>query len=172
MGILLPFLQSYQWLTNGYTASPAPVIPVTYKWVLWWLRGQASGVIVSVLELVGPVSEYCDWVKEWILSTSSFPVWLHVQLSQHIRPWGQLCALLGTLSNQQKQSSLLGVHESPIDSLLHENPIDSLLHENPIDIRQPAPRKPHRQPAPRKPHRQLAPRKPHRQLAPRKPHRH
>ena len=39
------------------------VIPVTPKLVLQWLPCQAPGVIGSSLELVGPVSVYCDWVR-------------------------------------------------------------------------------------------------------------
>ena len=40
------------------------VIPVTYKLVLRWLLSQAPGVTGSVLGLVGPVSAYCDWVRQ------------------------------------------------------------------------------------------------------------
>ena len=40
------------------------VIPVTQKMVLQWLPCQAPGVIGSTLGLVGPVSVYCDWVRE------------------------------------------------------------------------------------------------------------
>ena len=39
------------------------VIPVTKKLALQWLPCQAPGVIGSALELVGPVSVYCDWVR-------------------------------------------------------------------------------------------------------------
>ena len=41
---------------------PGRVIPVTSKLVLQWVHCQAPGVIRAMLELVGPVSVYCDWV--------------------------------------------------------------------------------------------------------------
>ena len=37
--------------------------PATYKLALQWLPCKAPGVIGSALELVGPVSVYCDWVR-------------------------------------------------------------------------------------------------------------
>ena len=39
------------------------VIPATQKLALQWLPCQAPGFIGSALELVGPVSVYCDWVR-------------------------------------------------------------------------------------------------------------
>ena len=42
---------------------PGRVIPVTYKLTLQWLPCQTPGVIGLALELVGPVSVYCDWVR-------------------------------------------------------------------------------------------------------------
>ena len=38
-------------------------VPVTQKLALLRLPCQALGVIGSALELVGPVSVYCDWVR-------------------------------------------------------------------------------------------------------------
>ena len=37
--------------------------PLTEKLVLLWLLCQAPYVAGSVIELVGPVSVYCDWVR-------------------------------------------------------------------------------------------------------------
>ena len=42
---------------------PGRVIPVTSKLALQWLPCQASGVIGSVLGLVGSVSVFCDRVR-------------------------------------------------------------------------------------------------------------
>ena len=42
---------------------PGGAIPVTPALVLWWLPCQVPGLIESALELVGPVSVYCDWVR-------------------------------------------------------------------------------------------------------------
>ena len=36
---------------------------VTYKLLFQWLSCQVLGIIGSVLEIVGPVSVYCDWVR-------------------------------------------------------------------------------------------------------------
>ena len=36
---------------------------------------QAPGVIGSVLELVGPVLIYCDWVRWKVVSATSISVW-------------------------------------------------------------------------------------------------
>ena len=49
-----------------------------------WLPCQAPGVIGSALGLVGPVSEYCDWVKQNVGSATSISVWQHVKLSRSI----------------------------------------------------------------------------------------
>ena len=54
---------------------PSEVMPVTWKLVLQWLRCQAPGTIGSVLGLVGPVSVYCDWVRQKVWSAISIPVW-------------------------------------------------------------------------------------------------
>ena len=62
------------------------VIPVTSKLALQWLPCQAPGVIGSALELVGPVSVYCDWVRWKVGSATSISVWQHVKLSEQIRP--------------------------------------------------------------------------------------
>ena len=43
--------------------SEGRVIPVTLKLAFQWLPCQAPDVIESALELVGPVSVYCDWVR-------------------------------------------------------------------------------------------------------------
>ena len=51
-----------------------------------WLPCQAPGVIGSALGLVGPVSVYCDWVRENVGSATSISVWQHVKLSEQIRP--------------------------------------------------------------------------------------
>ena len=59
---------------------------MTSKLTLQWLPCQAPGVIGSVLELVGPVSEYCDWVRWKVWSATSISVWQHVKLSEQIRP--------------------------------------------------------------------------------------
>ena len=44
------------------------------KLALQWLSCQAPGVIGSVLRLVGPVSEYCDWVRWKVWSATSISV--------------------------------------------------------------------------------------------------
>ena len=62
------------------------VIPVSQKLTLQWLLCQAPGVIGSALGLVGPVSVYCDLVSWKVGSASSISVWLHVKLSEQIRP--------------------------------------------------------------------------------------
>ena len=45
-----------------------PSLPVISKLALQWLPCQAPGIIGSALELVGPVSVYCDLsdVESWI----------------------------------------------------------------------------------------------------------
>ena len=40
------------------------VTPDTYKLVLQWLPCQETGVVGSSLELLGPVSVHCDWVRK------------------------------------------------------------------------------------------------------------
>ena len=40
----------------------------------------------SVLELVGPVSVYCDWMRWKVWSATSISVGQHVKLSVRIRP--------------------------------------------------------------------------------------
>ena len=64
---------------------PCQVIPVTQKLAIQWLPCQAPGVIGSALELVSPVSVYCDWVR-WKVFAASTSVWQRVQLSEQIRP--------------------------------------------------------------------------------------
>ena len=59
---------------------------VTFKLALQWLPCQSSGVFVSALELVGPVSVYCDWVRWKVGSATAISVWQHVKLSEQIRP--------------------------------------------------------------------------------------
>ena len=66
------------------------VIPVTSKLALQWLPCQAPDVIGSVLELVGPVSVYYDWVRWKVWSATFISVWQHVKLSEQIRPWDTL----------------------------------------------------------------------------------
>ena len=66
------------------------VIPVSSKLALQWIPCQAPGVVESVLGLVDPVSVYCDWVRWKIWSAASISVWLHVELSEQIRPWDTL----------------------------------------------------------------------------------
>ena len=61
-------------------------IPVTSKVALQWLPCQAPGVIRSVLELVGPVSVYCDWVRQKVGPAASISVQQHIKLSEQIRP--------------------------------------------------------------------------------------
>ena len=50
------------------------------------LLASVSGVIGSVLGLVGPVSVYCDWVRWKVGSATSISVWQRVKLSEQIRP--------------------------------------------------------------------------------------
>ena len=57
------------------------VIPVTSKLALEWLPSQATGVLGSVLGLVGPVFVYCDWLRWKVWSATSISVWHHVKLS-------------------------------------------------------------------------------------------
>ena len=59
---------------------------MTSKLALQWLPCQATGVIGSVLGLVGPVSVYCDWVRWKVGSATCISVWQHVKLSEQIRP--------------------------------------------------------------------------------------
>ena len=71
---------------------PSHPIPIeSYQWLknmaLQWLSWNAPGVIGSVLGLVGPVSVYCDLVRWKVWSATSVSVWLHVILSEQIRPW-------------------------------------------------------------------------------------
>ena len=53
---------------------PGQVIPVTSKLALQWLSFQAPGDVGSALELVGPVSVYCDWEVESLLCNFSLNV--------------------------------------------------------------------------------------------------
>ena len=46
------------------------VIPVTSKLALQWLPCQAPGIMVSGLGLVGPLSVYCDWVRQKVGSVT------------------------------------------------------------------------------------------------------
>ena len=62
------------------------VIPVTQKLALRWLPCQAPGVIGSALGLVGPVSVYCDRVRQKVGSATSISEWQHVKLCEQIRP--------------------------------------------------------------------------------------
>ena len=59
---------------------------VTEKLALQWLPCQAPGVTGSALGPVGPVSVYCDWVRQNVGSATSISVWQHVKLSEQIRP--------------------------------------------------------------------------------------
>ena len=43
---------------------PGRVIPLAYRLVLQWLSCHVPGAVGSVLGLVGPVSIYCEWVRE------------------------------------------------------------------------------------------------------------
>ena len=43
-------------------------------------------VVMAALGLVGPVSVYCDWVRQKVWSAASISVWQHVKLSERIRP--------------------------------------------------------------------------------------
>ena len=61
-------------------------MPVTSTLALQWLPCQAPGIIGSVLELVGPVSVNCDWVRWKVRSATTISVWQHVKLSEQIRP--------------------------------------------------------------------------------------
>ena len=62
---------------------------------LQWLPCQAPGVIGSVLELVGPVSVYCNKVRWTVWSATCISVWQHVKLSEQIRPLRYTRMLLG-----------------------------------------------------------------------------
>ena len=53
--------------------------------VLQWLPCQESGIIVSVLGLVGLMSIYCDEGEQFYMQLLS-QLWLQVQLSEQIRP--------------------------------------------------------------------------------------
>ena len=44
---------------------PGRVIPVTEKLALQWVSCQAPSVIGSMLGMAGPLSVYCDWVREF-----------------------------------------------------------------------------------------------------------
>ena len=57
-----------------------------FKLPLHWLPCQALGIIGSALGLVGPVSVYCDWVRQKVSSATSISVWQHVKLTVRIRP--------------------------------------------------------------------------------------
>ena len=52
--------------------------PVTIKLVLQWLPCRASGIAGSALGLAGPVSVYCDWVRQKVWSAASVSVWQRV----------------------------------------------------------------------------------------------
>ena len=86
---------------------PGRVIPVTYKLALQWLPCQAPGVIGSALGLVGPVSVYCDWVRQKVGSATSISVWQHVKLSVQICHWDTLacCWIVKQLTNKQTSLS-------------------------------------------------------------------
>ena len=43
---------------------PCQVTPETYKFAVQWLPCLTPGAIGSALGLVGPVSVYCDWVRQ------------------------------------------------------------------------------------------------------------
>ena len=58
-------VESYQWLK---------------KLALQWLPCQAPGDIGSGLRLIGPVSVYCDWVRQNVGSATSISVWQHVEI--------------------------------------------------------------------------------------------
>ena len=84
----------------------------SYKWqkmALQWLPCQTPGIIGSALGLVGPVSVYCDWVRQKVWSAASISVWQHVKLSVQIRPWDTLacCWDVQQPTNQQTNSLLL-----------------------------------------------------------------
>ena len=74
------------------------VLPVDFQWVLQWLPCQVRGVRGSVLGPLGPVSVYCDWVRQQVLSAACLSVWQHIQLSKGIHPWdtSYTCMLLGS----------------------------------------------------------------------------
>ena len=85
--------QAGQWAqhtTHWAIAPPHPAIIKQEAWklVLQWLSCQAPGVIGSALELFGPVSVSCDWVRWQVWSAASISVWQHIELSEQIRPWG------------------------------------------------------------------------------------
>ena len=42
------------------------------------LHGHSAGVMGSGLGLVGPVSVYCDWVRQKVGSITSTSVWQHI----------------------------------------------------------------------------------------------
>ena len=67
-------------LATGFFFLRGRVIPVTSKLALQWLPSQAPGVIGSALGLAGPVSVYCDWVRQKVWSATSISVWQHVKI--------------------------------------------------------------------------------------------
>ena len=71
---------------------------MTQKLALQWLPCQAPGVIGSALGLVGPVSVYCDWVRQKVGSATSISVWQHVKLCRSVPEIHSHVA--GTLSKQ------------------------------------------------------------------------
>ena len=56
------------------------------KMALQWLPCQAPGLVESALGLVGPLSVYCDWVRQKVLSATSISVWQHISLSEQVSP--------------------------------------------------------------------------------------
>ena len=50
----------------GSLTVPGPAIPVTSYWVIRCLSCPASGIVRSVLELAGPLSECCDWMRRQV----------------------------------------------------------------------------------------------------------
>ena len=54
------------------------------KLVLQWIPYQAPDVIGSALGMVGPMSVYCDWVRQQVRSATPVSWWQHVQLPEQI----------------------------------------------------------------------------------------
>ena len=65
---------------------------------------QAPVVIGSVLGLVGPVSGYCDWVRENVWSAASISVWQLRKSSEQICPWDTLACCWDIKQPTNKQT--------------------------------------------------------------------
>ena len=64
--------------------------------------------------MVGPVSVYCDWVRQNVWSATSISVWQHIKLSEQMRPWDTLACCCGvkqaTTSSYTLYTAFSGLH--------------------------------------------------------------